>query len=54
MLHLQHEIKQLQPIAMSLQVLCDVEIQYTQWLCLNVDTLWVLKRKYKKQVYLYS
>lgn len=48
MLHLQHEIKQLQPIAMSLQVLCYVEIQNTQWLCLYVHTLLVLKRKYNK------
>lgn len=44
MLHLQHEIKQLQPVAMSLQVPCDKEIQNTQRLCLNVHTMLVLKR----------
>lgn len=32
---------------MSLQVLCYVEIQNTQWFCLYVRTLSVLWRKYK-------
>lgn len=47
--HLQHEVKQLQPVAVSLQVLCDVEIQNTQRLCLDVHTLSVLWKKYNKQ-----
>lgn len=46
MRHLQHEVKQLQPVAMSLHVLCYVEIQNTQWLCLYVRTLAVLWRKH--------
>lgn len=46
MFHLQHEVKQLQPVAVSLQVLCYVEIQDTQWLSLYVHTLLVLRRKH--------
>lgn len=52
MLHLQHEIKQLHSIAMSLQVLRDVEIQNAQWLHLYVHALQVLEKE-RHQAYLY-
>ena len=44
-LHLQHEIKKLQSVAMSLQGFCNEEIQNTQWLRLYVHTISVLEGK---------
>lgn len=41
--YLQHEVEQLQPVTMTLQVLHDVEIQNAQGLCFHVHTLEILE-----------
>lgn len=46
--HLQHEIKEFQPVAMSLQVICDVKVQHAERLCLYMRPSLVLRRHYNQ------